>query len=399
VARRRRSIGVAVVGMGWMGAVHSRAYLRLKHHYPEIDVEPRLVVAVDPDQSRREQAEISFGFARTGSEWRDVIEASDVDVVSVTAPNFMHHEIGVAVAKAGKHLWIEKPAGRNLQETVDIFTACEQHAVISAVGFDYRIAPAVERAAQLAKDGAFGDPHLYRGSFLGDYAASPEVALSWRFRKERAGSGVLGDLMSHVADLALMMNGPIEKVSAQTAIFVTERPIPADEFQAHFSTIVSERKGPVENEDHVIAQVQFSSGAIGTLECGRCVPGRRVAMGFEYYGSRGGVEWNFERMNELRTFGDGLSDDNGFRDVLGSPNQGDFGRFQPGPGISMSYDDLKVIEASRFLTGVLTGQQQSPSMSDMVRAAAVIQAMVDSADTGTWTPVDRSVGSKSGRLT
>jgi predicted dehydrogenase len=263
-----REIGVGVIGMGWMGQVHARACRRLTHHYPDLGIRPRLVAAADPSAERRALAEEALGFARTSPNWRELLEDPEIEAISVTTPNFLHAEMGVAVAEAGKHLWIEKPAGRGLAETLAIKEAADRAAVHTAVGFDYRLAPAVDRARELVASGAIGEVHTYYGRFLGDYAASPDVALSWRFRRESAGSGVLGDLMCHVVDTAIFMAGGVEEVVADEAVFVPTRPIPADEFQPHFASTVGAERGPVENEDHVLALVRFASGAKGILESG-----------------------------------------------------------------------------------------------------------------------------------
>jgi predicted dehydrogenase len=381
-----REIGVGVIGMGWMGQVHARACRRLTHHYPDLGIRPRLVAAADPSAERRALAEEALGFARTSPDWRELLEDPEIGAISVTTPNFLHAEMGVAVAEAGKHLWIEKPAGRGLAETLAIKEAADRAAVHTAVGFDYRLAPAVDRARELVASGAIGEVHTYYGRFLGDYAASPDVALSWRFRRESAGSGVLGDLMCHVVDTAIFMAGGVEEVVADEAVFVPTRPIPADEFQPHFASTVGAERGPVENEDHVLALVRFASGAKGILECGRTVVGRRCGMGFEIYGSEGAIAWDFERMGELELYRlEGR--DNGFRQVLSEPGQGDYSRFQPGPAIAMGYDDLKVIEASRFFGGIHAGQAQPPSMEDMVEAARVVEAFALSASSGGWVKV------------
>ncbi len=111
-------IGVAVVGFGWMGQVHTRAWSRLAQHYPDTPLRPRFVAVADPDAGRRQQAIDTYGFGTAVEEWTELLERNDVDVVSVCGPNFVHREIGEAVARSGRHLWIEKPAGRGAADTV-----------------------------------------------------------------------------------------------------------------------------------------------------------------------------------------------------------------------------------------------------------------------------------------
>ena len=129
-------------------------------------------------------------------------------MVCVAGPNFTHRDVAVAAAKAGKHLWIEKPAGRNLAETLQIADAIAAAGVASAVGFNYRNAPAVELARDLVASGRIGEVRHVRVQMLGDYSAHPDGALTWRFVRDLAGSGVTGDLASHGFDLAQYVVGP-----------------------------------------------------------------------------------------------------------------------------------------------------------------------------------------------
>ena len=137
-----------------------------------------------------------MGFERTVADWRAVLDDPLVDAVSITLPNALHREVAVAAAQAGKHVWVEKPVGRGLEDTLAVAAAVREAGVLSAVGFCYRFAPAVAHARALIEDGAIGDVTHYRATFLADYASDPLTAASWRFRRADAGSGALGDLMA-----------------------------------------------------------------------------------------------------------------------------------------------------------------------------------------------------------
>lgn len=382
-----RTLGLAVVGMGWMGELHTRALLRLPHHYPELEARIRPVVVADPRDDRRTAAADQYGFARSTADWRDVLGDPAVDIVSITAPNAMHAEVIAAAVSAGKAFWVEKPVGRSPQEAVEAAAAARVAGVMSAVGFDYEVAPAVMRARQLIDEGTVGPIRTYRGHFLADYAADPGVARSWRFVRSEAGSGVLGDLMTHVIDQALLLCGPIDAVVADEATFVTERPEPAAGMAGHFGRAEGTRTAPVENEDHIGALVRFASGARGTLEVGRTVVGRHVQMGFELYGGQAAIAWTFQRMNELEVASSANRTERGVTVSYAKDGYGDFSRFQPGPGIPMGYDDLKVIEASRFVRSVLSSQPLRPNIQTMAEVAEVMAAIERSASTGAWAEV------------
>jgi predicted dehydrogenase len=215
---------VAIVGFGWMGRVHAQAYSRVRHHYPQSARFPELVAIADDVPGRAAEAARQFGARAAVTDWHAVVDDPSIRAVSVTAPNFLHRDIGTAVVNAGKHLWIEKPVGLNASDALAVARAAEAQGVTTAVGFNYRNAPAVAAARELIAAGELGEITHARFYFLSDYAAHPDGALSWRFQRARGGNGVLGDLASHGVDLVRYLLGEVESVFADTAIFISQRP-------------------------------------------------------------------------------------------------------------------------------------------------------------------------------
>jgi len=377
------SLGVAVVGFGWMGRVHTQAYARVPHHFPQLTVRPQLVSVAEDVPGRAEQAAEQFGFASTTRDWRDVVADPRVQAVSITAPNFLHREIGVAMAEAGKHIWIEKPVGLSTADASAVSDAVTRAGVQGAVGFNYRNAPAVEAARDLIASGELGTVTHIRVRLFSDYAAHPDGALTWRYELERGGHGVLGDLASHGADLARHLLGDITSLAADTAIFLPERARPTGATAGHALATGGEL-GPVENEDYVNCLLRFASGARGVLEACRVSVGEQNNYGFEVHGTKGAVFWDFRRMNELAVSRGTTYQDQPVTTVYVGPGDGEFGAFQPGAANAMGYDDLKVIEAYRFLRSVAEGKPYGATLPDAVRSAAVLDAMVRSVESGGW---------------
>jgi predicted dehydrogenase len=371
-------IGVGLVSVGWMGTLHSRSYLAVPVIYPELGLRPRLVNAADTDPGRSGYARDVLGYARSGDDYRAVLADPDVDVVSICAPNALHAEIGVAAAEARKPFWIEKPVGRDVSETASVVAAAK--GLPNAVGYNYRHVPAVARIRELVASGQLGRITNVRGVFFNGYASAPEAALSWRFRRAQAGTGALGDLLSHVVDLVHFLVGPITDVSALASTVHSRRPVPPPGAGSHFAAGSGELH-EVENEDYAAALVRFAGGAVGTLETSRVIVGPDCGLGVEIYGTEGSASWNFERMNELRVR---LRAGEGYTTVLGNPSLGEYGRFQPGPGQTMGYDDLKVIEAKNFLSSVAGVSTTNATVDDALAASAVLAAMVSSAADGFW---------------
>ena len=390
-------IGVGLISVGWMGKVHSRAYQSLPIVYPELGIKPRLIIAADNVQERADYARDVLGYESVSLDYQDVLNHPEVDVVSICAPNFLHAEIGIAAAKAGKAFWIEKPVGRGADETEAVEKAADEAGVVTSIGFNYRNAPAVEHAKQLISTGALGQITNIRGTFFADYSAEPNGALSWRFIRKFAGSGVLGDLMGHLADLVQYLAGPIAEVSGITKTVITERPVLQMGSGTHFDVIEGGEKAPVENEDYAGALIRFAenaiaAGAVGTIEASRVAVGPRASYTFEIYGTEGSVKWDFERMNEIEIAIGRKGDHVGYQRVMAGPTFGDFHNFQPGAGTSMGYDDLKIVEARKFLEAYIGGPQKNSNIHDAVAAARVVSAIEESAESKRWVSIKPTNG-------
>jgi predicted dehydrogenase len=376
--------GIGLISVGWMGKLHSRAYQAIPLVYPELKVRPRFVHAADTAADRVGYARDVLGYTRAGADYRDVLADPDVDVVSICAPNMLHREIGVAAARVGKPFWIEKPVGRDAAETAAVAAAAKAAGVVTSVGYNYRHVPAVERVRELIADGRLGRITNVRALFFNSYASEPNGALSWRFRREEAGSGALGDLLSHVVDLMQYAVGPIAEVSSLLTTVYAQRPILPMGSASHFAVIENGEMGDVENDDYVAALVRFTGGAVGTLEASRVSVGPQCGLGFEIYGTDGSAVWDFERMNELRLCLGRDGENRGYTTVLGNSALGDYARFQPGPGHSMSLDDLKIIEAKKFLVAVMGGERRNSTIEEAHADAEVIAALAASARDGAW---------------
>lgn len=383
VVTARQPIGVAVAGFGWMGRVHTQAYARVLHHFPQLTVAPQLVSVADEVPGRAEEAAAQFGFAGATRDWRELAADPSVQAVSIAAPNFLHREIGVAMARAGKHIWIEKPVGLTTADAKEVADAVSSAGVQGTVGFNYRNAPAVAAARELITAGELGSITHARFRFFSDYAAHPEGALSWRFERERGGSGVLGDLASHGIDLARYLLGDVTELVSDTATFLTQRARPTGATSGHARASGGEM-GPVENEDYVSSLVRFASGARGTIEASRIAVGEQNNYGFEIHGTKGTVLWDFRRMGELGVSIGSAYQDQPVSTVYVGPTNGDYAAFQPGSASSMSYDDLKVIEAYNFLRSIAEGTPYGSTLDDAVRSAAALDAMAESAASGRW---------------
>ena len=379
------TLGVGIIGAGWMGHVHARAYQRLAQHWPDLAVRPELVAVADSSAAAAETFARAHGGA-TYAEWRELLADPGIEAVSVTAPNFLHREIGVAVAEAGKHLWIEKPVGLTAADATAVRDAARASGVVGCVGFNYRNVPAVARARGVVASGRIGLPTHARVHLFTDYAAHPGSPLSWRYTVASGGHGVLGDLASHGVDLLRFVLGEVSGVLARTAIHIPRRPVA--ETQGHYAVLdVDDPElgfGEVENEDYVVAVLRMSSGALSVCEADRAAVGEQNNYGFEVHGSKGLVRWDFRRPGELQVSTGDHYAGQPTSTVFSEPGDGEYAAFQPGAGIAMGYDDTKVVEAHSFLRAIAGEPAELATLDDAVASARVLDAMVASHETGEW---------------
>ena len=395
-----RTIGVGLISVGWMGRLHSRAYTAMPAIYPELGIHPRLVQAADTAPASRDYAQNVLGYETTTADYHEVLANPEVDVVSICAPNFLHAEIGIAAARAGKPFWVEKPVGRGGTETAAVAAAAQKAGVATGIGFNYRHVPAVQLAKKMIAEGQLGRITNVRGRFFGGFSSNPDDPLAWRFVRAQSGSGVLGDLMGHLVDLVHYVLGPISEVTATTGTFITERPpLPgvvtdgAESAGAASTTLL-----PVENEDYANMLIRLhdsalAAGALGTLEASRIAVGSSSDYSIEINGTEGALRWNFTRMNELDVALGRGGPLIGFTTVLANGHFPEFSRFQPSAGTGMGYDDLKTIEAMKFLSAVVGGPAESSNIQDALASAQVLDAAEASAASGLWVTVPIVEGS------
>lgn len=389
-----RELGVGVISLGWMGRLHARSYRVLPERYPELRVRPRLVAAADPVASAQRDAVDALGFERATADYRELLEDPAVEAVSICAPNFLHHEIAMATVAAGKPFWIEKPMGVSVAQSREIAAAAATAGLVTGVGFNYRNAPGVAFARRLIRDGRLGRVTNVRIWFIADYASDPDGPFTWRYATATAGAGVVCDLLSHGIDLAQFLVGRVTAVTAMTSTFIAERPLPLEPGIGHQKVAVSDERRRVENQDYVGVLARFDGGVLGTLEASRVAVGPRAEYVVEVYGTRGSIRWNFEDLSKLAVrlwpanHDDPATQDTiGYTTVMAGPQHGEYGRFQPGPGMNLSFDDLKTVEAARFVESVVTGRQVAPSAADAWAAAEVDEAVVAAAASGVWQDV------------
>jgi len=352
-------IGIALLGYAFMGKAHSRAFHELRSLDPPLV--PELVSISGRSRQALEEARERYGWAEAVSDWREQVADARVGLFDNGGPNALHAEPTIAAVKNGKHVVCEKPLGLSADEAHEIWREAERAGVVHMCGFNYRFVPAVRLARELLEAGELGEIYHFRARYLQSWGI--EAPPSWRFDRQIAGSGALGDLGSHIIDLARYLVGEPVALSAAVRTFIPGREV----------------------DDAFAAAVEFENGAIGTLEASRLARGRINQNTFEVNGSRGSIVFDVERLNELA-----VADEKSFRRVLVTEPEHPFMGFWWPPGHIVGWGDTFTHEMHHLLTAVADGGDVAPhgaTFEDGYRCAEICDAILRAAESGRKEPI------------
>jgi predicted dehydrogenase len=383
-----QELNVGLVGGGFMGKAHSLAYAAMPMFFwpaPALPVR-RTIAEATPELA--EQAAKRFGFQRSTADWHDIVDDPDISIVDIATPNNLHAEVAIAAAKAGKHVICEKPLAPTSEESRRMYEAVRDAGVVHMVAFNYRRTPAVALAKKYIEEGAIGRILSFRGAYLQDWSADPESPLSWRFQKAVAGSGALGDIATHVIDLARYLAGEISAVNSMLSTWIPERPVQSGGADSLGTTRGGGAKAAVDVDDEVITMLRFEGGAIGTIEATRNAYGRNNFLTFEIHGTEGSIVFNYERRDELQVcFASDGGDRRGFRTVYTGPAHPYGSGLWPIPALGIGYGETKIIEAYDFFRAIAEGIPAGPDFRDGYQIALIDDAILESAESQSWVKV------------
>ncbi|MFD4553184.1 Gfo/Idh/MocA family protein [Streptomyces sp. NPDC058469] len=374
---------VGMVGYAFMGAAHSQGWRTVGRVF-DLPRRPVLAVLCGRDRTAVREAADRHGWAEAETDWRALIARDDIDLVDICTPGDSHAEIALAALAAGKHVLCEKPLANSVEEAAAMADAAEvayQQGQLAMVGFNYRRVPAAALARRMVAEGRIGTLRHARVTYLQDWLVDPEFPLTWRLRREHAGSGSLGDLGAHIVDLAQHLAGePLTGVSALTETFVRERPLPAGPAAG---------TGQVTVDDAALFTGRFASGAVASFEATRYATGRKNALRIELNGDRGSLALDLERLNELSYY-DGTEPGThaGFRRILVTePDHPYLDAWWP-PGHGLGYEHTFVHQARDLVHAIAAGRVPEPSFADGLQVQRVLAAVEESAEKNSvYTPI------------
>jgi predicted dehydrogenase len=383
-----------MVGYAFMGAAHSQAWRTVNRVF-DLPLQVSMVAVAGRDAAAVGAAATRLGWATATTDWRELIARDDIDVIDVCTPGDTHAEIAVAALAAGKHVLCEKPLANTVAEAetmVRAAAAAHPSGVRAMCGFNYRRVPAVSLMRDMVAAGRLGEIRHVRAAYLQDWIVDPDYPLVWRMRKDKAGSGALGDIGAHIVDLTQFVTGQqITGVSAMTETFIRTRPVTDGSTGLSAATPNGDgvARGPVTVDDAALFLARLSDGAIATYEATRFATGRRNAMRVEINGSLGSLAFDLERLNELEFFdGAAPAAEQGFTRILVTePTHPYLSAWWPA-GHIIGYEHSFTHEMRDFIEAIASSTDPTPSFADALQVQQVLDAVSRSADAGSsWTAV------------
>lgn len=382
---------VGMVGSRFMGKAHSNAWRQAPRFFP-LKAGVELHTICGRDAAHTEAARVQFGWEHAVTDWRQLVNSPDIDIVDISTPNDTHAEIAIAAAAAGKHVLCEKPLALTVRQCETMVEAAKKARVVNMVCHNYRRIPAIAQAKKMIESGAIGRVLHYYARYAQDWSVDPGLPLNWRFQKAFSGSGANGDINSHIIDLGRYLVGEFLEVSSLMHTFVKERPLPdgSGKGQGLGGGKGGSRMARVNVDDAVMFIGRFKNGALANLEATRFALGRKNHISLEISGSLGSLLFDFEDMNRLKFFDNTApADRQGFRDILVTQPRGIHpyvGQWWP-PGHIIGYEHTFIHTVADFVDACANGKSVQPTFEDGLMNQRVLEAVDQSARTRQWVKV------------
>lgn len=357
-------LGIGLIGTGFMGRAHALAFRNVSAAF-ELPVPVHLAALADADSARAEQCAQAWGFERSHSDWQQLIDDPQVQVVAITTPNHLHFPMAMAAIAAGKAVYCEKPLAVSLAQADEMRRSAEAAGVVTQVGYNYQHNPIIDLAKEMIEAGELGEIISFQGEFSEDFMGDPASPWSWRCEAAHAG-GALADLGSHLLAMARYLLGDIEAVCADSSTVHRQRP----------ATHGSNELRPIAVDDQTHALLRFASGARGTFSSSWLKHGYKNHLSFEISGTLGTLAFDQERLNELRIYRSGATGRDGFQRILAGPAQAGYAAFCPAPGHQLGYNELKALEVHSLIQAVCGLGKRGPDFEEawqIERLAAAIR--------------------------
>ncbi len=373
-----QKLGAGIIGYGFMGKMHSYSYASLPFIYDPPPARVKLVGVAARTEATRAHALERAGFEFATTDYNELLERNDIQIINICTPNYLHYEQAMAAISAGKHVYCDKPLGVNVEQAYEMAEAARKSGLTCQITFHNRFCPAIMRAKQLADEGFLGDIVSFRAAYLHSGYANPNRPMSWRLRMEQSGGGALYDLGSHIIDMVRYIIGNFSRVNASLRTIIKERPV--DSF--------SDKREKVTVDDIAILKIELPNGAIGTIEASRIATGAQDDLSFEIHGSRGAIKFNLMEPNWLYIYDDTkpvayLGGERGWKRVESIQNYPKPAAI-PGGKAPIGWTRFHIASIYEFVKNVVECKQGNPSFEDGLAVQKIMSAAQLSSKTGRW---------------
>jgi len=376
-----RELRIGLIGYKFMGRAHSNAWKKAPLFF-ELEAKPVLKVVCGRNRSAVKEFADNWGWEETETDWKKVIARDDIDIIDIALPQHLHYDIAIAAAKAGKHIFCEKPLSMNSAQAEEMLNVCEAHGVKHYLNHNYRRVPAIALAKRFIDEGRIGRIYHWRAAYQQDWITDPSFPLTWQLKKEMAQAGPHWDLNSHCVDLAIHLVGKINSVSALTRNFISERPLADESGTGNLKAEASgDGMGRVTVEDAALMMVTFTNGAVGSFEATRFANGRKNRLSFEIYGSKGSLTFDLEKMNELQFYDEtDTSGYKGFKTIMVTEESHPYLSHWWPAGHIIGYEHTFVHAMADFINALTKGEEIEPNFSTGKEVIEILEAGLQSAN-------------------
>lgn len=373
-----KKIRIGLIGAGWMGKAHSSAFADAEMLFgPDYGVASFEIVA-DSNEEAAKAAQKKIGFKRITMDWNEVVTDPDVDLVDIATPNAFHYTVAKAALENGKNVYCEKPLSISAAESEELAVLAAKKGVINYVGFNNTMNPANAYVRELVRSNALGEIMRFTGTYDQDQLLDENLPITWRHINKLAGCGALGDLGSHLLSISQFIMGDITAVNAVAKTVFSKRP----------KELGTTEMADVENEDIMTFMAEYANGAIGQIACSRVATGRKNYLCYEIQGTKGSVRYDLERMGEVQVYFHSDDErDRGFRTVLLNPKMKGYSAFQPAGGISIAYNDMKILEVHTLFDAITNGAEYTTDFEFGYKIDRTVSAVIESSKSRQWIQV------------
>jgi len=370
-------INVGLVGTKFMGKAHANAWSRVPQFF-DLPAKPILHTTCGLELAGAQQLSEKFGWLHQSTDFNELIQSDEIDLIDICTSNDSHQPIAVAAAKAGKNILCEKPMARNSDESKEMYYAARENNIIDMMIFNYRFVPAIAQAKKMIEDGRIGQVRHFNAVYYQDWLVDPSFPMVWRHSAEKSGSGAHGDMNAHIIDLARFLVGEFEAVVGDQSVFIKERPISG-----------SKEKGTVTADDATSFMARFKNGAMGNFCATRFANGRKNFLRFELFGSKGSIGFNLERLNELDYYNsESQSDTQGFTNIVVTEAEHPYVKSWWPPGHIIGWEHTFVHEMSHLVHAIATSTSTSPNFYDGLKCQLVLDAVANSHNEARWITIE-----------